>query len=234
MAGMWARLPHLRMGDEARRPHLPLLATNIPSYRGGTMNVAAKLRGYVQWLWSRPEFRERPARMLWRATQWQAKAAFRREVAVSFRQHIENMLAQAQCEGQHNVLSLGFVEPRFLRFLSAWLRPGMNVIDVGANVGAYALLAAKRVAPYGHVLAFEAAPQTRRFLVENIRRNGFSNVRAELLAPGNVLGLLTFTERSDFGKSSVCINSEVCGTIQVHAIALDTTAQVSARRPSTI
>lgn len=110
----------------------------------------------------------------------------------------------------------------------------MNVIDVGANVGAYALLAAKRVAPYGHVLAFEAAPQTHRFLVENIRRNGFSNVRAELLAPGNVLGLLTFTERSDFGKSSVCINSEVCGTIQVHAIALDTTAQMSAQRPSTI
>jgi FkbM family methyltransferase len=104
----------------------------------------------------------------------------------------------------------------------------MNVIDVGANVGAYALLAAKRLAPYGRVLAFEAAPQTHRFLVENIRRNGFSNVRAELLALGDVLGLLTFTERSDFGKSSVCINSEVCGTIQVHAIALDTTAQPGA------
>jgi FkbM family methyltransferase len=208
------------MGDEARRPHLPLLATNIRSYRGGTMNVAAKLRGYVEWLWSRPEFREHPARMLWRATQWQAKTAFRREVAVSFDSTLR-ICSPKRNASASTTFYLGFVEPRFLRFLSAWLRPGMNVIDVGANVGAYTLLAAKRVAPYGRVLAFEAAPQTHRFLVENIRRNGFSNVRAELLALGDVPGLLTFTERSDFGKSSVCVNNEVCGTIQVHAIALD-------------
>jgi hypothetical protein len=80
------------------------------------MNVAAKLRGYVQWLWSRPEFREHPARMLWRATQWQAKAAFRREV-VSFDSTLR-ICSPKRNASASTTFYLGFVEPRFLRFLS--------------------------------------------------------------------------------------------------------------------
>ena len=38
---------------------------------------------------------------------------------------------------------------------AAFLKPGMTVLDVGANIGLYSILAAKRVGPGGSVWAFE-------------------------------------------------------------------------------
>ena len=35
------------------------------------------------------------------------------------------------------------------------LRPGMTVLDIGANIGYYAIMEAKQVAPSGKVIAIE-------------------------------------------------------------------------------
>src|SRR5690242_20206095 len=51
-----------------------------------------------------------------------------------------------------------------LPFLLRWLRPGMTVIDIGANVGVYSLPLARRVAPHGHVFAYEPGSQPRAML----------------------------------------------------------------------
>jgi FkbM family methyltransferase len=60
---------------------------------------------------------------------------------------------------------------RELGFLLAALRPGDVFVDVGAHIGLYALLAARRVAPGGRVLAIEADPGTHARLSGNVRRN---------------------------------------------------------------
>ena len=39
--------------------------------------------------------------------------------------------------------------------VATYLKPGMNVIDVGANVGLYSILADRLVAPGGKIWAFE-------------------------------------------------------------------------------
>ncbi len=52
------------------------------------------------------------------------------------------------------------------------LEPGMVVADVGANLGVYALLAARRVGPTGHVHAFEPDPHNFALLRRNISANG--------------------------------------------------------------
>lgn len=57
-------------------------------------------------------------------------------------------------------------------FMDAYLRPGDHVVDVGANVGLYALWAAALTAPDGVVHAFEAAPGTVARLSENVALNG--------------------------------------------------------------
>jgi FkbM family methyltransferase len=62
-------------------------------------------------------------------------------------------------------------------FVAAYLKPGMSVVDVGANVGVYALSMARRVGPQGHVFAFEPSSETRALLVAGVRANGLANMR---------------------------------------------------------
>ena len=49
----------------------------------------------------------------------------------------------------------GCFEPNETAFLASVLRPGMTVVDVGANIGLYSLLAAHFVMPGGTVVAVE-------------------------------------------------------------------------------
>lgn len=69
-------------------------------------------------------------------------------------------------------------EPATTQLFKRLLREGMAVIDVGAHVGYFTLLAAKLVGPQGKVYAFEAEPSTYRTLATNVKLNHYSNVVA--------------------------------------------------------
>jgi FkbM family methyltransferase len=56
------------------------------------------------------------------------------------------------------------------------LKPGDTVVDIGANIGAFSILAASLVGPSGRVIAFEPMPETFERLKENIALNGLDNV----------------------------------------------------------
>lgn len=58
-----------------------------------------------------------------------------------------------------------------------WLKPGMTVIDVGANVGVYTFSAARRVGPQGRVFAVEPFPGCVRCLEETCHINQLSWVK---------------------------------------------------------
>jgi FkbM family methyltransferase len=61
-------------------------------------------------------------------------------------------------------------------FVAAFVKPGMTVLDVGANVGIYTLSMARSVGPTGHVFAFEPSGATRALLEAGIKANGLGNV----------------------------------------------------------
>jgi FkbM family methyltransferase len=84
--------------------------------------------------------------------------------------------------GRHCFVT-GEYEAATTRVVVALLKPGGRVVDVGANVGYFSLLAARCVGALGHVLAFEPVPVVREHLLENIKLNGFANceVRSEAL-----------------------------------------------------
>jgi FkbM family methyltransferase len=63
-----------------------------------------------------------------------------------------------------------------LRFMQSYLRQGDAVLDVGANIGTYALAAARQVGPAGRVDALEPSPTIRARLVENIARTQLKSV----------------------------------------------------------
>jgi len=55
------------------------------------------------------------------------------------------------------------------------LRPGDTFVDIGGNIGAYALWAARLVGPSGRVFAVEADEQNYRMLLDNIQASGFQD-----------------------------------------------------------
>ncbi|MGI0027627.1 MAG: FkbM family methyltransferase [Nitrosopumilaceae archaeon] len=56
------------------------------------------------------------------------------------------------------------------------ITPGMNVIIIRANIGYFALLAARQVGPKGKVFAFEPSPNTIQILRKNVDVNGYKNI----------------------------------------------------------
>jgi len=64
----------------------------------------------------------------------------------------------------------------------ALLETSMTVLDAGANIGLYTLIAAARIGSSGRVHAFEPAPENFLKLQENIQRNRLTNVVANRIA----------------------------------------------------
>jgi FkbM family methyltransferase len=83
------------------------------------------------------------------------------------------------------MIYLGAYEREETALLLRHLRPGMTVVDVGANVGYYSLAAAARVGPTGRVIAVEPSPYAADRLERTIRDNRLSQVRVERHALGS-------------------------------------------------
>jgi FkbM family methyltransferase len=62
------------------------------------------------------------------------------------------------------------------RLFDRLLKPGMMAVDIGAHVGYFTLLAAKRVGPAGTVLAFEPDADNHAALLKNIAMNNYQNI----------------------------------------------------------
>lgn len=73
-------------------------------------------------------------------------------------------------------------EPETVRWLEKNLAIGDVFWDIGANVGAYTLIAANLVGDQGDVISFEPEPSNFYALNRNIRLNKFSNVTPLCLA----------------------------------------------------
>ncbi len=73
---------------------------------------------------------------------------------------------------------------RLRAVIDARVSPGDTVIDVGANIGAVAMHAARRAGPSGRVLAIEPAADNVRVLRENAARNGLQQVSVLEAAAG--------------------------------------------------
>ena len=93
-------------------------------------------------------------------------------------------------------------------FVSRTIRaypPNTTFIDIGANIGVYAIQAAKAF-DCGHIFAVEPNPLAFRYLVENARANGVDNITlccAAVYSKGQTTILLRF-EPSHLGGASIC------------------------------
>lgn len=80
-----------------------------------------------------------------------------------------------------NLLLDGVWERHISEVFRRLVKPGMNVLEVGANLGFYTLQAAELCGSEGRVWAFEANPATLALLNRNVYANGFF-LRVETIA----------------------------------------------------
>lgn len=77
--------------------------------------------------------------------------------------------------------------------ICASLKPGDVVLDVGANIGSFTLLASRLVGPKGRVVAVEPAPDNVNCLRLMCERNGLHNVQIVPLAIGAECGEISLS-----------------------------------------
>ena len=84
------------------------------------------------------------------------------------------------------------------------LRPGMGMIDLGANIGVFALQAAALVGPGGAVLAVEPNPANARLLEASRLANGFGWMTVCQAAAARTLGVLALHSFDSNGTVTGC------------------------------
>jgi FkbM family methyltransferase len=105
-------------------------------------------------------------------------------------------------------------------YLAAAVRPGTTVLDVGAYVGYFTLLAAERVGPRGSVIAFEPHPESRAALVGNVRANRLQDrVTVAAVALSAASARQPFALESNPSQSGLADAGDA--TIDVRCVAAD-------------
>lgn len=118
----------------------------------------------------------------------------------------------------------GSYEPEVVAVFRAMLRPGMGVIDLGANIGFFTMLAASIVGPAGSVLAVEPNPANARMVEASRRLNGFSHVTVLQAAAGRAAGMLAINTSFSNGMTSGLTEDGVLEAVTVGCVAVDQVA----------
>jgi FkbM family methyltransferase len=116
----------------------------------------------------------------------------------------------------------GVYEETEARLVERSIRPGDVVVDVGAHIGYYTLLAARAAGPEGQVLAFEPERENYALLTANVAANGYANVSAlnkAVMAESGTQPLFVSSENA--GDHHLYAGGDDRPSYDVEAVSLD-------------
>lgn len=117
---------------------------------------------------------------------------------------------------QRTIFISGTWDEHVARIIKTHVRPGDLFVDVGANVGFYALLAAAQGA---RVIAFEPNPKCSAAMVENAGFNGFEiDVRTVGLAGRRDTAKLYVQSPGNLGSATLRRTGDEIGTIRLDTL----------------
>jgi FkbM family methyltransferase len=121
------------------------------------------------------------------------------------------------------LLEWGFYEKYETELFKRLVKKGMVVVDIGANIGYYTLLAAHLVGYEGKVFAFEPDPYNYNLLCKNIEVNGYRNVISIRKAVFSKSGeMKLFLDKINLGGHSLSeANVDKSASITVEVTSLD-------------
>jgi FkbM family methyltransferase len=124
----------------------------------------------------------------------------------------------------------GTYEPEQTAHFVRWIGAGATVIDIGAHVGYYTLLASMLAGETGSVWAFEPEPTNAAFLRQHMYLNNCGNVHVEEVAVSNSSGRARFV----CGKGSGTGHLDGAGDMEVHTVRLTDFCAARGIRPSAL
>jgi FkbM family methyltransferase len=131
-------------------------------------------------------------------------------------------------------MRLGTYEPAIQKCITIHLSPGDVFIDIGANIGFFTLIGARRVGPEGSVYAFEPVAENAASIVRSSHMNGFSTIevfvdavgarteRGELLLAHHIGGAML---------ASAGTPPDLSGSVNVDVVSLDDAIDARRLRP---
>lgn len=167
--------------------------------------IASKIRRAPNALRRRYRYRWQPKALMW---SYLRKRHPGKPMIVSLGEDLRVRIYPKDVLGKYIYID-GVFEPDCWDFVRGFLRPGMVVLDVGANLGQYTLLAANRVSPQGRVHSFEPSERIFRELQFNVELNRLSD-RCTLnrLAVSDVPGVARLSRYEE--------GAEVFGSLGTH------------------
>jgi len=108
----------------------------------------------------------------WRVQQWALdvdRSRFRQNTVLTPLETGGRMWVDPNDSMARYIFYCGLWEPMFARHFAAEVREGDSVLDVGANVGQYSVIAARRVGAQGRVISVEINPDCLAVLARNVR-----------------------------------------------------------------
>ena len=105
-----------------------------------------------------------------------------------------------------------------VKFLESIVKEGMNVIDIGANIGITTMTIAKRIGRKGKLYSFEPIPEYFNILKKNISSNGLENAKVYELAVTNQVGRVNFYQK---GPSSGIVFEKGVKQLEVPTTTID-------------
>ena len=160
------------------------------------VSTAADAKNVVKFVWEHPSNEGERTRALLRAARFQARGRILHRRTLARLGERSLIWADLHRTGASRVV---YANPPDHHEMLIWrngLRPGDLFIDVGANVGSYAIWAAELGA---EVIALEPADDTFALLKENVALNGYQ-IRTIRAAAGAEPGTARFTSGRD------CVN----------------------------
>jgi len=122
---------------------------------------------------------------------------------------------------QSYIISSGWEELTTHMFKKV-VKEGDVVVDLGANLGYYTLLAARLVGQKGKVYAFEPEPINYSLLLKNIELNGYDNIVAVQKAVSNLAGKVRlFLDSKDTGAHTIYQHGDQREGVEIESVTLD-------------
>ena len=120
------------------------------------------------------------------------------------------------------LLKFGFGSSFEREIFESLLKPGIRVVDIGANLGYYTLIAARIVGPEGRVYAFEPEEENFNLLTLAVEKSGYKNIKLfkKAVTERSGRGTLFFSEEHR-GDHRIFDNGENRKRVAIETASLD-------------
>jgi FkbM family methyltransferase len=119
---------------------------------------------------------------------------------------------------------VGDLDRKISQVIRRIVRPGDQVLDIGANLGVVTLLVSKLVGTSGVVHAFEPNPSIAGMLTQSVERNRLANVKIHQLALGSSDATATLNFPTDNAGMGTLTQSALGSQVVVPVRTLDSIA----------